>query len=112
MLAELKMSIRAETKRLLIACRKNHLPEKMRLFMVISRTNRLIDHLRLENTFRIVSVHDGLRQIDQMFYDMIRTVASGKTGSGRYRIRREQIREWGYKSLVNRYYRFIREVSE
>jgi hypothetical protein len=79
----------------------------MRLFLVISRANRLIDHWRLPEAFRVVSVDEGLREIDRMLYDMIRTVASGKKGSGRYRIRSERIREWGYKSLVNRYYRFI-----
>ena len=107
-LVELRTAIRAETKRLLIACKKNHLPEKMRLFLVISRANRLIDLWGLSEVFRVVSVHDGLREIDRMFYDMIRIVASGKTGSSRYRIRHEQIIKWGYKSLVNRYYRFIR----
>lgn len=106
-LSELRVSIRSETKRLLIASRKNHLPENMRLFLAISRANRLIDCWRLADAFRVVSVHDGLRTIDHMLYDMIRTVASGKTGSGRYRIRHKQIQEWGYKSLVNRYYRFI-----
>ncbi len=109
MLGELRALIRAETKRLLIACRKNHLPEEMRLFLVISRANRLIDHWRLAEAFRVVSVHDGLREIDRMFYDMIRMVASGKTGKGRYRIRGGRIREWGYRSLVNRYHRFIQE---
>lgn len=107
MLSELRTSIRSETKRLLVASKRNHLPEEMRLFLAVSRANRLIDHWGLADTFRVVSVHDGLRTIDHMLYDMIRTVASGKTGNGRYRIRHRQIREWGYKSLVNRYYRFM-----
>ena len=107
MLAELKRSIHSETKRLLVASRKNRLPEEMRLFLAISRANHLIDHWGLEDAFRAVSVHDGLKQIDHMLYDMIRTVATGKMGNGRYRIRNKQIREWGYQSLVNRYYRYI-----
>ncbi len=107
-LAELRASIRSETKRLLIASKRNRLPDKMRLFLATSRANRLIDHWGLADAFRVVSVPGGLREIDHMMYDMIRTVATGKTGRGRYRIRHKQIREWGYKSLVNRYYRFIK----
>lgn len=60
---------------------------------------------RITGSFSIVTVPDGLKKIDRMICDGIRTVVTGKTGKGKYSLSYQTIRAWGYRSLVNRYYR-------
>ena len=62
----------------------------------------------IPEAFQVVSVPDGLREMDRMLCDMIRTAASGKIGKDKYRISYRDLRRWGYHSLVRRYYQSIR----
>lgn len=72
---------------------------------------RYIDHSiaksGITSAFRIVTVPDGLRQIDRIITDAVRTAVTGKTGKGKYRLSYQTIQEWGYRSLVSRYYRHL-----
>ena len=78
--------------------------QMFRLYLGVNTAKRLEKQLQLENTFRIISKADGLKQIERWISDMIRVLASGKTGIGKYRVSRSELHRWGYRSLVVRYY--------
>lgn len=46
----------------------------------------------------------GLREIDAYMQQYIRFAVTGRHYKGNYRIRYEQMKEWGYKSLVHEFY--------
>ena len=47
----------------------------------------------------------GLKIIDNYLQDYIRYTVTGRHYKGNYRIRYEQLKEWGYLSLVHEYYK-------
>ncbi len=106
-LSQIEKLIRGETQKMLITCKKAGLSREFRLMLMVRHARKLGVSMELKKAFRVVSVPDGLRKIDGMLYDMIRTVVTGKTGNGRFRVTREEINSWGYQSLVNSYYRCI-----
>lgn len=48
----------------------------------------------------------GLRKIDAYFAEYIRYAVTGRHYKGNYRIPYEQLKAWGYRSLVHEYYRY------
>ena len=56
--------------------------------------------------FPHLTVDDGLREIDAYMQQYIRFTVTGRHYKGNYRIRYEQMKEWGYRSLVNEYYKY------
>ena len=48
----------------------------------------------------------GLFEIDAYFVEYIRYAVTGRHYKGNYRIRYEQLKAWGYRSLVHEYYRY------
>lgn len=46
-----------------------------------------------------------LKELDAYFQEYIRYAVTGRHYKGNYRIRYDQLKEWGYRSLVNEYYR-------
>lgn len=59
--------------------------------------------------FPNLTVDDGLRKIDNYFQEYIRYTVTGRHYKGNYRIRYEQLKEWGYRSLVHEFYRSKKE---
>ena len=55
--------------------------------------------------FPNLTVDTGLRTIDAYFQEYIRYTVTGRHYKGNYRIRYETMKEWGYRSLVNEYYK-------
>lgn len=54
----------------------------------------------------------GLREIDAYMQQYIRYTVTGRHYKGNYRITYEQLKEWGYKSLVHEYYKFLSTPCE
>ena len=79
----------------------------VRLMMMARFADQLAAQFGIPEAFQVVSVPYGLREIDRMLCDMIRTAASGKIGQGRYRSSYQDLRSWGYRSLVRQYYEAI-----
>ena len=103
-LQDIKHAILQVQKQQLILLGKNRMDRMFRLYLGVTVANRLEKQLQLEQSFKVVSKTDGLKQIDRWISDMIRTLASGKTGKGKYRISRRELHRWGYRTLVVRYY--------
>lgn len=59
-----------------------------------------------EPYFYKINRTNGLKKIDRIMQDALRTVGSGKFRNGRYSISYSQLKEIGYKTLVDRYYSF------
>ena len=55
--------------------------------------------------FPTITTDKSLHIIDEFMVDCIRYIATGKRTKARYNLRYEQIKEWGYRSLVNEYYK-------
>lgn len=59
--------------------------------------------------FPNLTVDDGLHIIDAYLQEYIRYTVTGRHYKGNYRIRYEQLKEWGYRSLVHEFYRSKKE---
>lgn len=55
--------------------------------------------------FPNITTDAGLKEIDDYMQEYIRYVVTGRHYKGNYRITYEQLKGWGYKSLVHEYYR-------
>ncbi len=55
--------------------------------------------------FPHLTVSTGLHEIDEYMQEYIRYTITGRHYKGNYRITYEQMKAWGYRSLVNEYYR-------
>lgn len=54
--------------------------------------------------FPNLTVDDGLRKLDAYLQEYIRYTVTGRHYKGNYRIRYEQLKGWGYRSLVHEFY--------
>lgn len=54
----------------------------------------------------------GLKEIDAYMQEYIRYTVTGRHYKGNYRITYEQMKAWGYRSLVHEYYRFLKGKQE
>ncbi|MDE7223454.1 MAG: hypothetical protein K2O34_06700, partial [Acetatifactor sp.] len=55
--------------------------------------------------FPLLTTDRGLRAIDAYLQEYLRYTVTGRHYKGNYRISYEQLRQWGYVSLVHEYYR-------
>ncbi len=55
--------------------------------------------------FPNLTTDKGLKLIDTYFQEYIRYTVTGRHYKGNYRISYEQMKEWGYRSLVHEYYK-------
>ncbi|MBE5883615.1 MAG: hypothetical protein E7291_04250 [Lachnospiraceae bacterium] len=55
--------------------------------------------------FPVLSTDEGLKELDAYLVQYIRYLSSGRHYKGNYRVSYEQIKELGFRSLVNEYYR-------
>ncbi len=61
--------------------------------------------------FPNITEDTGLKEIDAYMQEYIRYIITGRHYKGNYRITYEQMKAWGYKSLVNEYYKFKKEST-
>lgn len=61
--------------------------------------------------FPLITTDASLHVIDQYAQQCIRTLATGKHTKAAYNFRYEQMKELGYVSLVNRFYRHLRDEN-
>lgn len=54
--------------------------------------------------FPNLTMDDGLRKLDAYLQEYIRYTVTGRHYKGNYRIRYEQLKGWGYRSLVHEFY--------
>lgn len=54
--------------------------------------------------FPLLNVDCGLHQIDLFMQEYIRYAVTGRHYKGNYRIRYQQMKQWGYRSLVHEYW--------
>lgn len=54
--------------------------------------------------FPCLTVDAGLKEIDTYMQEYIRYTVTGRHYKGNYRIKYEQLKDWGYRSLVHEYY--------
>lgn len=62
--------------------------------------------------FPVLSTDEGLKELDAYFVQYIRYLSSGRHYKGNYRVRYEQIKELGYRSLVNEYYKAREDAGD
>ena len=107
MLNSIEKTIKKKRKDLLIMYGKSKIPHALRLPSIIRYVNHYQKSDFFINAFRVITTTEGLKQIDKMIMDLIRSVVSGKIGNTKYKIKYTSIQAFGYKSLVNQYYEFI-----
>ena len=100
-------TIKKKTKDLLIMYGRKKMPNALRLPSIVRYVNHYQKSEFFISCFKRITITDGLKKIDKMIMDLIRTVVSGKTGNSKYKIKYETIQAFGYKSLVNQYYDYI-----
>ncbi len=105
-LRALKRSVSGYARHLLRLNKKGY-----SLRSVVKLANRFIGQMDLRSCFNIISQANGLKAIDGFTYDFIRVLSTGNRGKAKYRISHQEIRESGYKSLVNAYYRYLKDKS-
>lgn len=59
--------------------------------------------------FPNITEDSGLKEIDAYTQQYIRYTVTGRHYKGNYRISYEQLKKWGYRSLVHEYYKFLKE---
>lgn len=62
--------------------------------------------------FPLLNVDQGLHQIDLVMQEYIRYAVTGRHFKGNYRITYEQMKGWGYRSLVHEFWKFKNEKEE
>ena len=62
--------------------------------------------------FPLISADDDLKVIDAYVQEHMRYIASGAFNKANYKIRYAQLKDCGYKSLVNAYYRYRADAQE
>lgn len=63
--------------------------------------------------FPNLTTEEGLKKIDAYMQQYIRYTVTGRHSKSNYRIRYEQLKEWGYRSLVHEYFAAIQtDTSE
>lgn len=60
--------------------------------------------------FPLLTTDRGLKEVDAYMQEYIRYAVTGQHNRKNYRISYEQLRQWGYVSLVHEYYRHKKEA--
>ncbi len=109
--SKLKAKMRRKSKALLRWAEKKKLPGEYAAKAFIKRFNAKLYENTINNEltwtrwyFPIINTDRTLKQIDSYMLDCIRFLASGRRTKIRYNLRYENIKSWGYRSLVHEYY--------
>ena len=95
-------------KSALVLFKQKQIPPFLRIKPTLKYLEKKLNDPSIEKAFSIISTTDTLRIIDARILDVIRTIVTGKEGKGKYRLSYEELQRYGYRSLVNRYYQFIK----
>ena len=110
---KMKGKIRRKAKALLRWSNKNHLePEKAMKALVNYFNRKFFENDEPETLtwsrwfFPVINQTGGLKEIDHYLQQNIRFLSTGKHNKTNFKVDYNQLKELGYKSLVNEYYKF------
>ena len=61
--------------------------------------------------FPNITTTTGLKTIDKYMQEYIRYIITGRHYKGNYRIKYSKLKEWGYRNLVNEYYKWKKNID-
>ena len=110
---KMKGKISRKARSLLRWSHKNHIEPEKAMKGLINYFNRKFFESDDPETltwsrwfFPVINQTEGLKEIDHYLQQNIRFLSTGKHNKTNYRVDYEQLKELGYKSLVNEYYKF------
>ena len=115
---KMKGKIKRAAKSLLRWSRKNNIaPEKAMKGLINQFNQKFFESGDTEALtwsrwfFPVINKTDGLREIDHYLQQNIRFLGTGKYSKANYRTSYTQLKQLGYRSLVNEYYKFKENTS-
>ena len=115
---KMKGKIKRAAKSLLRWSIKNRVTPEKAMKGLINQFNRKFyengdaDHLTWSRWFfPIINQTDGLKEIDHYLQQYIRFLGTGKHCKANYKTNYTQLKQLGYRSLVNEYYRFLKSSA-
>lgn len=112
-LKKMKGKIKRATKSLMRWRIKNNMEPEKAMKGLINHFNRVFFENDDQETltwsrwfFPVINQTDGLREIDHYLQQNIRFLSTGKHNKANYNIDYAQLKQLGYKSLVNEYYKW------
>ena len=109
----MKGKIRRATKSLQRWSGKNHIEPEKAMKALINRFNRVFfetDDSEILTWsrwfFPVINTTDGLREIDHYLQQNIRFLSTGKHNKTNFKTDYAQLKQLGYKSLVNEFYKY------
>lgn len=113
---KMKGKISRKARSLLRWSHKNHIePEKAMKGLINYFNRKFFESDDPENLtwsrwfFPIINQTDGLKEIDRYLQQYIRFLGTGKHCKANYKTDYAQLKALGYRSLVNEYYKFLKE---
>lgn len=106
-LQKAKQGIYQQRKSLLQYYSKKGIPSTLRLPSLVRYTNALIRKFDIVGHFKVITTAKSLKAIDDLILDMMRIVVTGKKGKEKFSLTMKDLHLFGYRSLVNSYYRYI-----
>ena len=110
---KMKGKIRRATKRLMRWSSKNQLEPEKAMKGLINHFNRVFfENGDTESLtwsrwfFPVINQTDGLKEIDHYLQQNIRFLSTGKYNKANYKTDYAQLKQLGYKSLVNEFYKY------
>ena len=110
---KMKGKIKRAAKSLMRWSSKNHIEPEKAMKGLINHFNRVF--LETDDTdslnwsrwfFPVINKTDGLKEIDHYLQQNIRFLATGKHGKANYKTDYAKLKQLGYRSLVNEFYKF------
>ena len=112
-LQNLLKTIRKKKKSLLRLYERKKVIPLLRLPSLLAYLKKDLEQFNLKAFFQSITTAKSLKIIDDALLDLIREVSSGSKGKEKYRIGSKQLHLFGWRSLVNAYYRHIgRHINE
>ena len=110
---KMKGKIKRSAKSLMRWSQKNHIEPEKAMKGLINHFNRKFYESGDTETltwsrwfFPVINKTDGLKEIDHYLQQNIRFLSTNKHTKANYRITYAKLKQLGYRSLVNEYYRF------
>ena len=110
---KMKGKIKRSAKSLMRWSQKNHIEPEKAMKGLINHFNRKFYESSDTETltwsrwfFPVINKTDGLKEIDHYLQQNIRFLSTNKHTKANYRITYAKLKQLGYRSLVNEYYRF------
>ena len=110
---KMKGKIKRATKSLMRWKNKNHIDSEKAMKGLINHFNRVFFENDDTETltwsrwfFPVINQIDGLKEIDHYLQQNIRYLSTGKHNKTNYKTNYAQLKQLGYRSLVNEYYKY------